>query len=90
MIEPTEKVGLGGGNRSEGGEFEVPPVNQNQRGGPGSLHDRLPTLILGDIPGDEREVIEGLTLILPHQLKLRPGFAPTAACAREFLGETLG
>ncbi len=88
-IEPTQKISVCRYNRGKGGEFEVPQVKQKQRGGPGSLHHRVDIFTIGNIPGKEREVIKGVTLVFPDQLNLGPCFAATAARAREVLGETL-
>jgi hypothetical protein len=90
MIESTQEIGLGGSNRGKGGQFKVPQIKQKQCPGPGELHHRIHIFTIRDIPGNEREVIKRVTLVLPHQLNLRAGFAATAARPGKFLGQTRG
>src|SRR4029450_12820758 len=90
MIEPTEEVGLCGGNPGEGSDLEVAQIKHQQGVRPGKLHDGIHVLVVGDIPGKEGEVIKCVTLVVPHHLQLCAGARPTTTGARKLSCETLG
>jgi hypothetical protein len=90
MMEATEDIGLRRGNLGESGELEGAEVNPQHGVWPGARPHGINILVGRDVPGNKRQVLKGVPLVLPHQVKLRPRFAAAPARTGELPFETLG
>jgi hypothetical protein len=89
LVEPTDKIRLGGGDLGQGFALEISSIKKKQIPCVGASYDSIDLFLIRNVPGGEGKMGADTVCVIPHELHFCPGWWGTPSGAREGVFQTV-